>query len=272
MEMCQRPRDFERNHLENSSATAIVFFADGVPRSALGTQSPTALRLSLRRAHHEAIEIFGARGHFDYTDRAHVKEIAGWFQSTGTSFHSMHSPMFSDAEWGRSGSPPVNPIANDKRQRIESMDEIKRAIEVAEVLPFRFLVQHMGTGGESYDPRKFEAGLSSLEHLHAFAKPLGVQILVENIPNEMSTPEKLLEFIKTLRFDDMGVCFDIGHAHLEEGVAPSFEQLKDYIRSTHIHDNQKDRDSHLWPGDGTIDWKQAIGLLRTAPAVPPLLM
>ncbi len=220
----------------------------------------------------EAIEIFAARGHFDYTDRAHVKEIADWFKSSSVKFNSMHSPMFSDADWGRDGTPPVNPVASDKRRRIESMDEIKRAIEVAEVVPFRYLVQHMGTGGEAFDPRKFEAGLSSLEHLHAFARPLGVQILVENIPNELSTPEKLVEFIHTLHFDDLGVCFDVGHAHLEEGVAASFEQLKQHIRSTHLHDNQKDRDSHLWPGDGSIDWKETLALLRTAPAVPPLLM
>ncbi len=220
----------------------------------------------------EAIELFAARGHFDYTNRQHVTEIAAWFKSTGVPMNSMHSPMFADADWGRSGALPVNPVATDKRQRIESMDEIKRAIELAELVPFKFLVQHMGVGGESYDPRKFEAGLTSLEHLRAFAKPLGVHLLVENIPNEMSTPEKLLEYIHTLHFDDIGVCFDAGHAHIEGGVAPAFEQLKPLIRSTHIHDNAQDRDSHLWPGDGTIDWKMAMSLLRTAPAVPPVLM
>ena len=26
----------------------------------------------------QAIEIFGARGHFDYANKQHVKEIAGW--------------------------------------------------------------------------------------------------------------------------------------------------------------------------------------------------
>ena len=31
----------------------------------------------------EAIEIFAARGHFNYTDRQHVREIANWFRSTG---------------------------------------------------------------------------------------------------------------------------------------------------------------------------------------------
>ena len=38
------------------------------------------------------------------------------------------------------------------------------------------------------------------------------------------------------------------------------------------HDNDKLKDSHLWPGQGTIDWKEAIELLRSAPQRPPLLM
>ena len=29
---------------------------------------------------------------------------------------------------------------------------------------------------------------------------------------------------------------------------------------------------HLWPGAGSIDWKEAIVLLRTAPHKPPLLL
>ena len=97
-------------------------------------------------------------------------------------------------------------------------------------------------------------------------------LLVENIQNELSTPEALLQLLRAGHFDDIGVCFDIGHAHLMEGVAQSFEKLKDRIRSTHVHDNAKDRDSHLWPGEGNIDWKEAVELLRTAPQVPPLLL
>jgi sugar phosphate isomerase/epimerase len=152
------------------------------------------------------------------------------------------------------------------------MDEIKRALELAEQIPFRFLVQHIGVGGESFDDHKFEAAMTSVEHLRAFAKPLGVRILLENIPNELSTPERLVEFIQTSHFDDVGVCFDLGHAHMMTDVTQAFESVKAYTHSTHVHDNAKDRDAHLWPGNGTIDWKQAMELLRTAPQTPPLLL
>jgi sugar phosphate isomerase/epimerase len=218
----------------------------------------------------EAIEIFAARNHFNYTDRQHVRQIANWFRSTGVTFHSMHSPMYFDEEWGRGGAPPVNIASVEKLHRVAATDEIKRAIEVAEQAPFQFLVQHVGIGHEEADEHKMDAAISSLEHLHAFAKPLGVQLLMENITNELSTPETLLDLLHAGRFDDIGVCFDVGHAHIMSSVPQAFAVLKDRIRSTHVHDNGKDHDSHLWPGAGTIDWKQTMELLRAAPHVPPI--
>jgi sugar phosphate isomerase/epimerase len=220
----------------------------------------------------QAVEIFGARGHFDYTNRQQVREIGDWFNTSGLEFHSMHAPLFADYEWGRDASPPLNIASLDRKSRIEAMDEIKRAIEVAEQIPFRFLIQHVGVGGESFSDHKlFDAATSSIEHLQAFAKPLGVRVLLENIPNELSTPERLKELVDTAHFDDIGFCFDIGHAHLEQGVEAAFTVMRDRIRSTHIHDNKKDRDAHLWPGEGTIDWDEAMRLLRNAPLAPALL-
>src|ERR1700678_1124433 len=113
----------------------------------------------------EAIEIFAARGHFNYHERQHVREIGNWFRSTGVTFHSMHSPMYSDDEWGRGGAPAINIAALDKRDRISAMDEIKRALEVAEQAPFKFLVQHVGVSNEDADQHKGEAAMMSLEHL-----------------------------------------------------------------------------------------------------------
>ena len=221
----------------------------------------------------QAIEIFAARQHLDYANRKqHVREIADWFRNSGVALHSVHAPLYADYDWGRTGSEPLNVTSTDRAARIEAMDEIKRAIEVAENIPFRFLIQHLGLSGETFDERKLEAAMTSIEHLRAFAKPLGVRVLLENIPNELSTPERLVEFIRTTHFDDVGICFDFGHANLMTDVPQAFETLKDHIRSTHVHDNNTDRDTHLWPGSGTIDWKQAMDLLRTAPQTPPLLL
>jgi sugar phosphate isomerase/epimerase len=226
---------------------------------------------SFRRGGAQAVEVFAARGHFNYHDKEHVKEIGGWFKSEGVQFHSMHSPMYMSNAL-HSGGEPLNIVDMDKRKRIDAMDEIKRAIEVAEYAPFSFLVQHIGHTGEADDPRKFEAALSSIEHLRAFGRQLGVTLLVENILNDLSTPERLLELLKALHYPDLGICFDTGHAHLMSSVHQAYGVLQDRILSTHVHDNHRDRDSHLWPGEGTIDWNQAMQALQAAAHAPALLM
>src|SRR5450755_2396864 len=227
----------------------------------------------LSRSGVQAVEIFAARQHVDYANRkAHVKELAEWFRGSGIPLNSVHSPLYADYEWGRAGAPPVNIASTDRAARIDAMDEIKRALEIAEQIPFRFLVQHLGAPNEDFSEKKFEAAMTSIEHLRAFAKPLGVRILLENIPNELSTPDRLVEMIRGAHFDDVGVCFDFGHAHIMSSVSEAFETVKGLIHSTHVHDNNKDKDVHLWPGQGSIDWKQAMELLSAAPHTPPLLM
>ena len=226
---------------------------------------------SMVRGGAQAIEIFAARGHFNYHEREHIKELGSWFKSEKIEFHSVHSPIYMSNDF-RSGGQAVNIIDPDKRMRIDAMDEIKRAIEVAEYAPFRYLIQHIGRSDEYDDPRKFENALSGIEHLRAFARPLGVSLLLENIPNDLSTPERLRELIRLLRYEDLGVCFDVGHAHLMSSVHQAFGVLEDRIRSTHVHDNKRDKDSHLWPGEGTIDWEQTMQSLRAAKHAPAVLL
>src|SRR5271166_6287313 len=221
----------------------------------------------------QTIEIFAARQHLDYANRKqHVREIADWFRTSGVALNSVHAPLYADYEWGRAGAPPINVVAADRATRVEAMDEIKRALEIAEQIPFRFLIQHLGAPNESFSEKKFEAAMTSIEHLRAFAKPLGVRILLENIPNELSTPERLVEMIQSAHFEDVGICFDFGHAHLMSSVSEAFGILRPQVCSTHVHDNAKDRDSHLWPGAGTIDWREGMELLRSAPQMPALML
>lgn len=226
---------------------------------------------TMKRGGAQAIEIFAARGHFNYTDKEHIKELAAWFKTEGVEFHSMHSPIYMSNDF-KSGGQPLNIVDMEKPRRIDAMDEIKRAAEVAEIMPFRFMVQHIGKSDEYDDPRKFEWALSGIEHLRAFCRQLGVSLLVENTPNDLATPEKLKELLKTLHYPDLGVCFDTGHAHMMSSVHQAFGVLEDRVRSTHVHDNRGDRDSHLWPGEGTINWNDTVQALCSAPQAPALLL
>lgn len=216
----------------------------------------------------QGVELFAARQHFDYTSRPHVRELAEWFGANAVEPFSMHAPLFPDLEMGRSGTPAVNVIHPEKSRRIDGMDEIKRALEVAEQIPFRFLILHLGERDDAWSQRSLEHAITALEHLRAFASPLGVKILVENLQGEVTRPAHLVEILTAGHFQDIGVCLDVGHAHLGDGVSAAVGELRGYIRSSHLHDNRGDKDAHLWPGDGTIDWNETLGELKGAPQTP----
>jgi sugar phosphate isomerase/epimerase len=217
------------------------------------------------------LELFAARQHLDYHDPNHVRDVAQWFKDHELKLHSLHAPLYADHDWGRSGGSPISITYLARRLRIDSMDEIKRAIEVADLLPFKFLILHLGVPGEDYQLEKYDAAMTSLEHLKIFAKERGVQILLENVPNEMATPERLLQFIQYTRMNDLKVCFDTGHAHMAAGVEHAFQLLKDRIVSTHVNDNHHDKDDHLLPFEGGIDWEQTVRGFRAIEGQFPCL-
>ncbi len=201
-----------------------------------------------------AVEIFAARQHFDYTSREQVAELAAFFRSSSLTTWSMHAPLYPDREMGRTGAPAVNLLHTEKIRRIAAMDEIKRALETAEQIPFRNLVVHLGERHDEWSPRTVEHALTALEHLGAFAHPLGVCLLVENLLSEPTTPEHLMEILETGHLDQIGVCLDLGHAHMTVGVPAAIATLGPRIVQVHAHDNHGLKDEHLFPGDGTIDW------------------
>jgi sugar phosphate isomerase/epimerase len=218
------------------------------------------------------IEIFCARQHLDYRDRAQVAELGFWFRDSELRVHSLHSPMYTDEYWGRSGPQSVITITEQAKAKRQAMgDEIKRALEIAEVIPFRYLIQHIGVAGEEFNMFKFEAAFTALEELSVFAKQRGVEILIENIPNELSTAERLLQF-EALTHMRLNCAFDTGHAHLTGSVERQFDLLKKRIRSTHVHDNDGKEDAHLFPFSGAIDWRKIMPLLRSRDDQYPLLL
>ncbi|MCL6506444.1 MAG: sugar phosphate isomerase/epimerase [Bryobacteraceae bacterium] len=235
----------------------------------------TALLDKIQAAGFQAVEIFCARQHLDYRNRAQITELGHWFRDSGMELRSLHAPMYTDEVWGRSGpNAVINITETVKPKRIQMVDEVKRALEIAEVIPFRYLIQHLGVSGEDYDERKVEAAFTSLEELSLFARHRGVAILLENIPNELSTAERLVHFLAQTHLD-LGFCLDVGHANMREGVAEAFGLMQERIRSTHLHDNDRVSDSHLFPliaGQGTVDWVETMRLLRSRPEQYPLLL
>lgn len=223
----------------------------------------------------EGVEIFCARQHLDWRNTAQIAELSHWFRDSQLQLHSLHSPMYNDEVWGKSGPQAVIDITEPvKARRIAMVDDIKRALEIAETIPVRYLIQHLGAGGAEYDERRVDAGFIALEELTVFARQRGVEILLENIPNGFSTGSALNLFLAQTHLD-LNYCFDIGHANLMGGVQSEYELMKRRIRSTHLHDNNGKDDKHLFPfihEGGTVDWHSAIPMLAGRPEQYPLLL
>ncbi len=247
------------------------------------------------------IEVFAARHHFDYTDGAQVRELAAWFRSNPVR-GVLHQPIYisdrADAQWSRHVAPNLNLIASEKFRRIAAMDEVKRALEAAETVPFTAAVLDLGLRETRWDEAAIENSLSAIEHLKAFAGPLGLRLLLENTQNEVTTPEHLLHILEAGHFDSVGISLDLGRLHLaqsgtksspDSGVAEALQLAGKRIGQVHIHDNHgafaphqplKDaavsfqnamemKDEHLWPGEGTIDWAAVADALASLAADTP---
>jgi len=218
------------------------------------------------------VEFFSARQHLDYRDKAQITELGHWFRDSPLQLHSIHAPLFSDDVWGRSGPHAVVDLTEPTKSiRLLAVEEPKRAIEIAEDVPFRYLIAHLGDAGQEMDERRWDAGFSSLEELKVFAGQRGVEVLLENTPNALAHAERLNEFLAQTHLN-LGYCFDVGHAHMGRGVAYEFDLMKERIRSTHIHDNDGKEDQHLFPGHGTVDWSKTMALLHSRGEQFPLLL
>jgi sugar phosphate isomerase/epimerase len=218
----------------------------------------------------EGLEIFATRSHFDYASKPEVQAIGHALADNHLKLCSLHAPTSRDLNVNREGGSPLSVTEVERVRRIEAMDELKRVIDVAEDLPFSRLILHMGGSREAADPRKRDAAFSSLEHLVLHAKHVGVTICVENTTSEMGEPAYLRSFVDETRLTGLRFNFDVGHAHLAEGpeaerIEKSFEPLRELVVSAHIHDNHGDKDEHLPPFDGSIDWPSALKVLHSAP-------
>lgn len=218
----------------------------------------------------EAVEIFGTRSHFDYTSKQEIQAMAGALSQHRLTLASLHAPTSRDLSATREGGAPLSICEVERVRRIEAMDELKRVIDVAEDLPYARLILHMGGSRENADPRKRDAAFSSLEHLILHARHAGVTVAIENTTSEMGDPAYLRAFVDETRLNGLRFNFDIGHAHLADGaenerIERAFAPLRDLAVSVHVHDNHGEKDEHLCPYAGTIDWESAMKTLKSAP-------
>jgi len=202
----------------------------------------------------EWIEVYATRTHFDYHNPAVVADLQQWLAEAGLQLRSIHAPT-ADGYTGGRWSGTLSLASVDPDTRAYTVAETERALHVARRIPMTALVVHLGVprtqAAPSGDSRA--AARRSVEELVRIAEPLGVQIAVEVIPNELSRAGSIVHFIED-DLDGIGICLDFGHAHLDGDVLDAVETVSEHLIATHVHDNNGRTDDHRLPFKGTIDW------------------
>lgn len=211
----------------------------------------------------ESLELFATRSHFDYHDPAAIARLKEWLKETRLELRSIHAPITDTMTSGAKGAVYSTAVPDNPKRQV-AIKETEAALAIAREIPFGIAVVHLGIPSKSPIPDNNRAAAArSVEEICKLAKPLGVRVAIEVIPNDLSAPAKLVSMIER-DFDDgdVGICMDFGHAHLMGDVADAVETAAEHLITTHIHDNRRREDDHLVPYLGSIDWGAAMLTMR----------
>jgi sugar phosphate isomerase/epimerase len=118
--------------------------------------------------------------------------------------------------------------------------------------------------GESIAAR-VAAGLQSLGELARFAEEQGVRLSVENLPLDIDCGVVGLAVLRAMTELRVGVCLDSCHAYIHNSQAASLvAELAPRVAHTHLSDTLGERDSHLIPGEGAVDFDHLAAALGRA--------
>jgi sugar phosphate isomerase/epimerase len=209
---------------------------------------------TIRKAGYQHIELFCARPHLDFHSKTLLRAIGRWFQENALPAPSIHLPFLENT--GPTQKIWLSALHPERRFRESAIDEIKRSLDLAEYVTPAYVVLHLGNPGEKFTPMAFDYAYAAISQIRAYAP---VDVMIENIPNEISTVERICELKAVAQVAHIGICYDTGHGHLQ-GTISGFE----HIQTTHIHDNHGEKDEHLWPFEGTLDWPALIEKLILA--------
>lgn len=163
----------------------------------------------------------------------------------------------------------LNPGSTERLLREATAHRFRQVMDAADILKPRVMVFHPGYDRWRYGENQtawLSNSLESWKPVLERAEHIGCTIAVENIfEEEPSTLKALFEAVGSPRFRH---CFDVGHWNMFKKVEMDewFAELGEYVAEVHLHDNSGDRDAHLPPGDGAIDFPLLFSLLeRYAP-------
>lgn len=213
----------------------------------------------VRNAGFQQIEVCSFPAHLDYHDLSAVELAAHKLRELEISPVSFHAP-FADR---------IDITSFDSAVREASVEELILACESAALLGCSHVVLHPGPEREGRPPeeefvRHMHHAAESLNRVAARCCQLRIRLLLENMLAHLlfGRVSDMLYLLGEIKSCEVGTCLDTGHAHLAGELGLVVQKLSGHLRMVHMNDNHGNRDEHLIPGDGGIDWPWLVSELR----------
>jgi sugar phosphate isomerase/epimerase len=151
--------------------------------------------------------------------------------------------------------------------RRAAVDELKRAAEFFAGLGVTWMNVHPDGHAPFVDePTVLKRNIDSLRELIAFAAPLGVKVMLENVPGRFNSVVQLSPIFDAL--PEAGLHLDIGHSNLAVVHNTANELIAKFaprLAHVHLHDNRGGHaDLHLALGMGDVDVAAHVRQLRAS--------
>lgn len=118
-------------------------------------------------------------------------------------------------------------------------------------------------------PGPNETGLERIRKIVDHAGELDMTVAFEN--TKIKGYQDYI--VSNIPDENLGICVDVGHAHCHFNDELPYDLFDNRIFSVHLHDNHgDDKDEHLLPFDGTIDWEMVIANLVKAHYMGPVTL
>ena len=196
-------------------------------------------------------------GNFLLFNEKEIDDYKKFLKANGLEIEQIHSIFGSNYDFS-------SPEQNTRAIVIEATK--LSLIKLAEIKVKNFVI-HCSAGviNENEREERIKILLDSISRILPIAEKVGIKIAIENcLPTtkEIGKSEEIIKIIDEFNSPYLGICFDTGHANTIGKFKEEFIALKDKIFTFHLHDNDGERDLHLPPIQGTIDWKWFIKELK----------
>jgi len=220
---------------------------------------------ALSRSGYSKLEVWLAEPHVPWRNAEALAAFRTQLEDFGLTAGSVHLPFYPSVPELIEDNARWSLIDSSRAAREEALQGSIEGLQAAAALGAEGGVLHLGWQKDAWSDHSHGWAREAVSQLIPVAQEAGIDLLLENIISDGTRVRSLVALLDELDPDGkVGLCVDLGHAHVEGDVVSELEAALPRLRHLHVHDNDGCDDAHLAPGQGTIPWQAVLKTLQQA--------